>query len=157
MPPLSALQAGMVELQPSVLGEFDCCNTITEARLAEMEQQWRAQLRTVGGVRSPGQLQHRVRDTKKTSMAALFMPGTKGRYPKGEGKRGRRGNKAGKGGGGGKRREEKAGRSGSRRRGRGSVGSRGGGGGGGGGGRRARGGARSPAAAADAAADDEEV
>ena len=95
-------QAGLQELQPSVLGEFGCwhaesglshrnyqnnggpathgapraprrrSNTITQRRFDEMQQEWSGAAR--GAIRSPGQLVHRVRDSGKVSASALFMP-----------------------------------------------------------------------------------
>ena len=66
------LQAGMAELQPSALGEFDCCNTITEEQLVQRQQAWSAAPQDA--IRSPGQLLHRIRDSGKVSASALFRP-----------------------------------------------------------------------------------
>jgi len=66
------LQAGMAQLQPSALGEFECCNSITEEQLVQRQRAWSAAPQ--GAIRSPGQLHHRIRDSGKVSASALFRP-----------------------------------------------------------------------------------
>ena len=46
----------MLELRPSRFGAFGCCNAISPAQLAKLQQQWQK-----GTLRTPSQLLHRVR------------------------------------------------------------------------------------------------
>lgn len=92
--------AGMQQLRPGVLGEFGCCNTVTEEALLEQRRVWAAAANASRIVSTPGQLMHRVRESSKQSRShsVLFMPkaGRRG------GGRGGRSGAGGRGGGGGK-------------------------------------------------------
>ena len=74
-------QAGLAQLQPSTVGEFECCNSITEAQLAQRQRAWSAAPQ--GAIRSPGQLLHRIRDSGKVSASALFRPQRRARGGRG--------------------------------------------------------------------------
>ena len=87
------LQAGMAQLQPSALGEFECCNSITEEQLVQRQRAWSAAPQ--GAIRSPGQLNHRIRDSGKVSASALFRPHAP-RRPAGRARGGRGGSRGGK-------------------------------------------------------------
>ena len=98
------LQAGMAQLQPSALGEFECCNSITEEQLVQRQRAWSAAPQ--GAIRSPGQLHHRIRDSGKVSASALFRPHA---HPRRAGGRARGGRARGGRGGsrGGKKRHQR--------------------------------------------------
>ena len=57
------LQAGMAQLQPSALGEFECCNSITEEQL--VQRQWAGRARGGRGGSRGGKKRHQRKQKQK--------------------------------------------------------------------------------------------